>query len=187
MTRYDIMPSPVGDLMLVATDSHLTGVYFAPHPDPDARANDWRRANGGSPADAILERTREQLEKYFAGASRVFDLPLRPGGTPFQTRVWEALCLIPFGATISYGELARRLGEPKAMRAVGAANGRNPIPIIVPCHRVIGADGSLTGYGGGMGRKRWLLAHEGVGVELELGLDADEHTRITKLQREARA
>jgi len=172
MTIFDVMPSPVGDLMLVATDARLTGVYFTPHPDDRARSGGWSRARGGTPADAILERTRTQLEKYFAGATTTFDVPLGPDGTPFQTRVWDALCMIPYGETISYGELARRLGEPKAMRAVGAANGRNPIPIIVPCHRVIGADGSLTGYGGGMERKRWLLAHEGVGVELELGLEA---------------
>ncbi|HUF31029.1 MAG TPA: methylated-DNA--[protein]-cysteine S-methyltransferase [Gemmatimonadaceae bacterium] len=159
------MPSPVGELMLVATESHLVGVYFTPHPDESA--GQWRRAAGGTAADAILARARAQLTEYFTGTVTQFDLPLQARGTPFQTQVWDALRAIPHGQTISYGELARRLGAPKAMRAVGAANGRNPIPIIVPCHRVIGARGDLTGFGGGLERKRWLLAHEG-GGELEL-------------------
>ncbi|HMA45123.1 MAG TPA: methylated-DNA--[protein]-cysteine S-methyltransferase, partial [Gemmatimonadales bacterium] len=102
-----------------------------------------------------------QLDDYFARRRAVFDLPLAAAGTPFQQRVWRALRQIPFGATESYAGLARRLGAPAAARAVGAANGQNPIPIIVPCHRVIGADGDLTGFGGGLERKRWLLAHEG--------------------------
>jgi methylated-DNA-[protein]-cysteine S-methyltransferase len=168
MLLYDIMPSPVGDLMLVANDTHLTGVRFAPHPNVDLAARGWRRARGGTPADEILASTRRQLDDYFAGVATEFELPLGPTGTSFQTRVWDALRGIPFGETISYGELARRLGDPKAMRAVGSANGKNPIPIIVPCHRVIGADGSLTGFGGGIDRKRWLLAHEGAWNELGL-------------------
>jgi methylated-DNA-[protein]-cysteine S-methyltransferase len=101
------------------------------------------------------------LEEYFARARTTFDLPLDPSGTAFQRRVWDALRAIPYGATTSYGELARRLGDPRATRAVGTANGQNPIPIIVPCHRVIGAHGELTGFGGGLDRKRWLLEHEG--------------------------
>jgi methylated-DNA-[protein]-cysteine S-methyltransferase len=165
MFAYDVVPSPVGDLMLVANHTHLTGVYFAPHPK-DLSARGWTRAPSRTPADSILRRTREQLAAYFAGEVTSFDLPLAPNGTPFQKQVWEALRRIPYGETISYGELARRLGDPKAMRAVGAANGRNPIPIIVPCHRVIGADGSLTGFGGGIDRKRWLLTHEGALREL---------------------
>ena len=167
MPFYDLVPSPVGDLMLLASDTHLTSVRFAPHAD-DAAARGWRRATGGTDADAILDLARAQLGDYFAGRITTFDLPLGPTGTPFQTQVWRALREIPFGETISYGELARRIGDPKAMRAVGAANGRNPIPIIVPCHRVIGANGSLTGFGGGIERKRWLLAHEGVFPELPL-------------------
>ncbi|MCA9677318.1 MAG: methylated-DNA--[protein]-cysteine S-methyltransferase, partial [Myxococcales bacterium] len=103
---------------------------------------------------------RAQLAAYLDGARRAFDVPLAPAGTPFQLAVWDALLAIPYGATESYGALARRLGRPHAARAVGAANGQNPISIIVPCHRVIGADGSLTGYGGGLPAKRWLLAHE---------------------------
>jgi methylated-DNA-[protein]-cysteine S-methyltransferase len=109
----------------------------------------------------VLAAARAQLDAYFAGEITSFDLPLSPRGTPFQQRVWAALRDIPFGETTSYGELARRIGDPKAVRAVGAANGRNPLPLVVPCHRVIGADGSLVGFGGGMDRKRWLLQHEG--------------------------
>jgi O-6-methylguanine DNA methyltransferase len=110
-----------------------------------------------------LRAAAEQLDQYFAGARRRFDLPLDLPGTPFQQRVWQALSEIPFGETLSYGQLAARIGKPGAARAVGLANNRNPISIIVPCHRVIGADGSLTGYGGGLDRKRWLLAHEAGG------------------------
>ncbi|HSJ64621.1 MAG TPA: methylated-DNA--[protein]-cysteine S-methyltransferase [Gemmatimonadaceae bacterium] len=172
MTRYDVMPSPVGDLMLAATDTHLIGVRFAPHSEDAVARQGWMRASGGTPADAILTEARAQLDQYFSGERTAFHLPLAPTGTDFQMQVWSSLQAIPFGGTISYGELARRIGDPKAMRAVGAANGRNPIPIIVPCHRVIGADGSLTGYGGGMERKRWLLAHEGASKELELGVSA---------------
>ena len=111
----------------------------------------------------MLKRPRAQLQAYFAGELRDFELPLAAEGTPFQQRVWRALCDIPYGETISYGELARRIGQPTASRAVGLANGQNPISIVVPCHRVIGANGSLTGYGGGLARKRWLLAHESKG------------------------
>jgi methylated-DNA-[protein]-cysteine S-methyltransferase len=171
MTVYDIMTSPVGDLMLAATDTHIVTVRFAPHSTADVERLGWGRAAGGTQADALLADARAQLESYFAGERTTFDLPIAPQGTEFQRQVWTALRAIPFGGTISYGELARRIGDPKAMRAVGSANGRNPIPIIVPCHRVIGADGSLTGFGGGLDRKRWLLAHEGAAVELELGAD----------------
>jgi methylated-DNA-[protein]-cysteine S-methyltransferase len=168
MICYDVIPSPVGDLMLAASDTHIVTVRFAPHTTTEAESRGWIRATGGTPADGILAEARAQLEAYFAGERTTFELPIAPEGTEFQKQVWNALRAIPFGGTISYGELARRIGDPKAMRAVGAANGRNPIPIIVPCHRVIGADGSLTGFGGGLDRKRWLLAHEGVGRELEL-------------------
>ena len=109
---------------------------------------------------AALDFARVQLQEYFAGVRQTFDLPLHPMGTPFQLTVWRELARIPYGATISYGELARRIGQPQAMRAVGAANGRNPLPIVLPCHRVIGADGSLTGFGGGLPTKRFLLAME---------------------------
>jgi len=109
----------------------------------------------------ILQLARRQLDEYFARTRTSFDLPLDAEGTAFERRVWDLLRAIPYGTTTSYGELARRLGEPKDARAVGAANGKNPIPIIVPCHRVIGANGDLTGFGGGLERKRWLLEHEG--------------------------
>jgi methylated-DNA-[protein]-cysteine S-methyltransferase len=110
--------------------------------------------------DPVLAAAHEQLNAYFDMRLSDFDLPLEPRGTEFQRRVWDSLTTIPFGETISYAELARRIDNPKAVRAVGAANGRNPLMIIVPCHRVIGADGSLTGFGGGIDRKRWLLDHE---------------------------
>jgi len=114
------------------------------------------------PASALLTRARRQLAEYFARTRTTFDVPLDPAGSAFQRRVWDALRAIPYGTTLSYSELARRLGDPRATRAVGAANARNPIPIIVPCHRVVGASGQLTGFGGGLDRKRWLLEHEGV-------------------------
>ena len=114
----------------------------------------------------MLAHARRQLTEYFAGVRTAFDLPLDPPGTPFQRQVWDALRTIPYGVTTSYGELARRLGDPRGTRALGAANGKNPIPIIVPCHRVVGARGELTGFGGGLDRKRWLLEHEGALLDL---------------------
>ena len=153
-TRF---PSPIGDLVITASASGLTGVWFpGKGPVAAARLDDER-----GPASALLARASEQLAEYFAGTRTTFDLPLDAGGTAFERRVWDALRTIPYGTTLSYSELARRLGDPRATRAVGAANGKNPIPIIVPCHRVIGANGALTGFGGGLDRKRWLLEHEG--------------------------
>lgn len=150
--------SPVGPLYLAATANGLTDVGFAGDGGPvSARAPtgaDLARAR------AILDAAAAQLAAYFAGERRTFDLPLAPVGTEFQRAVWQALRDIPHGETISYGELARRIGRPRAVRAVGAANGRNPLAIVVPCHRVIGSDGSLTGYGGGLPIKRQLLALE---------------------------
>jgi methylated-DNA-[protein]-cysteine S-methyltransferase len=143
--------SPIGTLTLTSNGSALTRLEIA---------SDTAQADVRSDADAVLAAAREQLDAYFDMRLMQFDLPLAAHGTDFQHRVWELLRAIPFGETISYAELARRLGNPKAMRAVGAANGRNPLMIIVPCHRVIGADGSLTGFGGGIERKRWLLDHE---------------------------
>jgi len=142
--------SPVGDLLLTSDGTAITGVYFAPH--DNLPLDLWV-----DEPDAVLTDAVAQLDAYFAGERTDFDLDLRPTGTEFQLRVWQALRDIPYGETISYGELARRVGNPSASRAVGLANGRNPISIVVPCHRVIGADGSLTGYGGGMDRKRLLL------------------------------
>lgn len=119
-------------------------------------------------ATPLTEVCREQLTEFFAGQRQQFDLPLDPQGTEFQRQVWQALAAIPFGETRSYGQLAEGLGRKGAQRAVGAANGRNPISIVIPCHRVIGSDGSLTGYAGGMGRKQWLLAFEAQEVPLTL-------------------
>ena len=146
--------TPVGRLQLRGTDEALTGVFMESHRHEPARPRDAVRD------EAPLRDARRQLEEYFAGERREFSLALDAAGTGFQRRVWEALRGIPFGATMSYGGLARRIGNPRAVRAVGLANGRNPISIVVPCHRVIGADGSLTGYGGGLERKRFLLALE---------------------------
>lgn len=151
---YDDMPSPVGRLRLVADGDSLRQVWFERERHPKAMGADWVRNS-----DAVAF-AREQLEEYFAGTRQVFDLPLRPLGTPFQCEVWQALAHIPYASTISYGQLAQRIGQPLAVRAVGAANGRNPLPIILPCHRVIGTNGSLTGFGGGLPTKRWLLTME---------------------------
>lgn len=156
ISYYGTMPSPVGELMLITDGSALTGLYMQNDKHAARREKAIRD-------DVKLRDAIEQLQAYFEGRLRDFDLPFAATGTPFQQRVWTALCDIPYGETISYGELARRIGQPTASRAVGLANGQNPISIIVPCHRVIGANGTLTGYGGGLERKRWLLAHEGGG------------------------
>jgi methylated-DNA-[protein]-cysteine S-methyltransferase len=150
------IPSPLGTLRLQAEADELAGVYL---PDQQAPAAVERRGR----SCAVLEETATQLREYFEGARREFELPLGPRGTGFQQRVWRALGAIPFGETRSYGQLARAIGRPAASRAVGAANGKNPISIIVPCHRVIAANGALTGYAGGMAAKRWLLDHERAG------------------------
>jgi methylated-DNA-[protein]-cysteine S-methyltransferase len=159
-THYDTMPSPVGELLLGAADEGLTCIRFDREGEGHRPADGWRRADGGR-ASRVLADARAQLAAYFAGELSRFDLPLAAHGTPFQERVWSALRGIAFGEAISYAELARRIGDPSSVRAVGHANGRNPLPVIVPCHRVIGSDGSLTGFGGGIERKRWLLEHEG--------------------------
>jgi len=158
------VPTPVGELLLTASDTALTGVYFPTSrrgPPPTHRAG-WTEDDGQGPAGELLARARQQLTEYFDRTRTTFDLPLEALGSAFEHRVWNALRTIPYGATTTYKELARRLGDVKATRAVGAANGKNPIPIIVPCHRVVGAQGELTGFGGGLDRKRWLLEHEGV-------------------------
>ena len=146
--------SPIGPLTLVARDGALTNISMHEQchvsPPPDDAISD----------DAWFKDVAAQLHAYFAGELSTFDLEMNLLGTPFQQSVWAQLCEIPYGETISYGELAQRVGNPKASRAVGLANGRNPISIIVPCHRVIGANGSLTGYGGGLERKTWLLELE---------------------------
>ena len=162
MTVYVTMASPVGELLLTAEDAGLTRVYFERHVHGDRADPAWMpvASRTGSAADVLAE-ARRQLDAYFAGTLTTFTLALAPSGTPFQQRVWAALRGIAFGVTVSYAEIARRIDAPDAVRAVGAANGRNPLSIIVPCHRVIGSNGALTGFGGGIERKRWLLQHEG--------------------------
>ncbi len=157
------LDSPVGPLRLLANDTHLLRIDFDHgrklKPLPPAPAPEIGEVK--HPADhGVLAAAAAQLADYFAGQRQTFDLPLAPQGTAFQLRVWEQLRLIPFGVTISYGQLAQRLGQPNASRAVGLANGNNPLSIVVPCHRVIGADGSLTGFGGGLDTKRQLLELE---------------------------
>jgi len=152
------LQSPIGRLLITSDGESLTGLYM------ETERYAMPRDSGllEDPAREPLAAAAAQLAEYFAGRRRRFDLPLAAQGTDFQRRVWSELIKIEFGSTLSYGGLARRLGNPGASRAVGLANGRNPISIIVPCHRVIGADGTLTGYGGGLARKQWLLRHEGV-------------------------
>ncbi|UHQ20573.1 methylated-DNA--[protein]-cysteine S-methyltransferase [Lysobacter sp. KIS68-7] len=156
MIFHRIHDSPVGPLRLAASDDGVHAIEF--HAPRHAVSRDARWCEGDHP---MLDRVAAQLDEYFAGQRRRFDLPLAPEGTEFQCTVWHALATIPFGETISYAQLAAHIGKPAAVRAVGAANGRNPIPIVLPCHRVIGADGSLTGFGGGLPTKRFLLELEG--------------------------
>jgi len=148
--------SPVGPLFLAAGETGMHAIEFRGNRHPVKRGTDWREGD-----NAVLRRARRQLDEYFAGKRRAFDLPLSPAGTEFQRSVWTTLATIPYGETISYAQLASRIGRPGAVRAVGAANGRNPLPIVLPCHRVIGADGSLTGFGGGLPTKQFLLKLEG--------------------------
>jgi methylated-DNA-[protein]-cysteine S-methyltransferase len=152
-----VVPSPIGSLTLVAEHGKLTGLYMDTAGRQPA-SNALGRT--GDPADQPFASAVRQLEDYFAGRLTAFDLPLEPAGTQFQRRVWAALETIPYGKTWSYGQLARAIGNASASRAVGLANGRNPIAVVIPCHRVISSDGSLTGYGGGLDRKRYLLGLE---------------------------
>lgn len=156
--RYSHFESPVGRLLLVARGDSLSAIEFP----------NGRHARGIEPgwtrSDAPFREVARQLDAYFAGRREEFDLPLAPEGTEFQQATWRALREIPFGETRTYSEIARRIGRPRAVRAVGAANGRNPISIVIPCHRVVGADGGLTGFGGGLPVKRYLLELEGAGT-----------------------
>jgi methylated-DNA-[protein]-cysteine S-methyltransferase len=156
MHSYDRYDSPQGRILLVADDTGLAGVYFEKQKHFPARAKDWRH----DPRNVVLVQAKRELAEFFAGKRRRFEVPLSPAGTPFQKGVWKAISSIGYGETITYGELARRAGVPGSARAAGAATGRNPIGIIVPCHRVVGADGTLTGYAGGLGKKKALLALE---------------------------
>ena len=160
MTVHAFHPTPIGRLLLVgepdgAGGTRLAGIYMEQHRHGPVVDPSWAEDA------AALGEVARQLDEYFDGSRTTFDLPLAPAGTPFQRRVWDELTRIPWGTTVTYGELATRAGHPGASRAVGSAVGRNPISIVVPCHRVVGADGTLTGYAGGVARKAYLLALEG--------------------------
>jgi methylated-DNA-[protein]-cysteine S-methyltransferase len=155
-TLYTEMKSPLGTLLLTAEDGSLIGVHFPGQKHDRPRQPHWQRADD----ELVLAQARAQLAEYFAGQRTQFDLPLDPRGTSFQQAVWRALLAVPFGHTSTYGEIAAAIRRPSAVRAVGSAIGANPIGIVVPCHRIIGRDGSLTGYAGGLERKAKLLALE---------------------------
>lgn len=169
---WTTIDSPIGTLTVTRRGNAVTGIFMdghSPAPDP---------ALFGSRSDDGFAPLTTQLAEYFAGERAEFDLELDPDGTPFQQQVWAALREIPFGETRTYGWLAERIGKPTAFRAVGLANGRNPISIVVPCHRVVGSSGALTGYGGGVERKAALLAHEtGLGIDATLDLDVNARTK----------
>jgi methylated-DNA-[protein]-cysteine S-methyltransferase len=148
-TFFDTIESALGPIEIRATDSAVTAVRFVARKDRAPRSN------------PVVRHASHQLQEYFAGKRRDFQLPLAPGGTEFQKSVWSQLLRVPFGTTASYRDIAAAIGNPRATRAVGAANGSNPIAIVVPCHRIIGSNGHLTGYGSGLWRKEWLLLHEG--------------------------
>lgn len=153
---YSYLESPIQQLTLTSDGESLTGLRMVERRHAPEMTAEWKRDDHAAP----FAEARRQLLAYFNGELTEFTLPLATGGTAFQQRIWQHLLQIPYGETISYGEMARRIGNPNASRAVGAANGRNPISIIIPCHRLIGTDGKLTDYGGGLERKEWLLIHE---------------------------
>ena len=156
LIRYCSAPSPLGNILLVANGDALCGVYFDGQKYLPAIDPAWQEDSGS----AILRTAHNQLDQYFAGSRKRFELPLEPNGTSFQRAVWNAIAQVPWGETLTYAELASRAGRPGSARAAGAATGRNPLSIIVPCHRIVGSDGSLTGYAGGLDRKQKLLALE---------------------------
>ena len=164
MILHRRIESPAGPLVIAADDTGLRHIEFYQNRHPADR-DDWQ---GGD--NDVLQAAEAQLDEYFAGSRTRFELPLAPQGTAFQLGVWQELARIPYGVTISYAELAQRVGKPTATRAVGAANGRNPLPIVLPCHRVIGADGALTGFGGGLPMKEFLLKLEGAMPGEQAGL-----------------
>lgn len=162
MHCYDTFEGPQGRMLLLANDEGLAGVFFNRQKHHPKRQADWKK----DPHHRVLRQAKRELAEYFAGKRTRFGVALSPKGTPFQRSVWKAIATVGFGETITYGELARRAGHPGSARAAGAATGRNPIGIIVPCHRIMGSNGSLTGYAGGLQRKRALLALEGVARDL---------------------
>ena len=149
---HQLLRSPIGTLTITANDQGLTEIRFANQGKLDLPKRPQ--------INAIIDQAVAQLQSYFDGNLKIFDLPLSPQGTEFQKKVWLALQQVDYGRTVSYGQIAANIGNPKAARAVGTANGKNPLPIVVPCHRIIGSDGSLTGFAGGLETKRWLLDHE---------------------------
>ena len=158
--EYRYMTSPIGDLLLAGHGDELEIIGFPEGKGRVEPAPDWRET------PTCFKEAEYQLRDYFIGKRKTFDLALKPSGTPFQLSVLDALTRIPYGQTVSYQDLARQIGRPKAVRAVGAANGRNPLPIVIPCHRVIGVDGTLTGFGGGLAAKAFLLKLESAGFRL---------------------
>jgi methylated-DNA-[protein]-cysteine S-methyltransferase len=154
--RYCFMPSPLGNVLLVTNGDALCGVYFDDQKYLPPIGPAWQEDSGS----AILRAAHNELDQYFAGSRKRFELPLAPNGTPFQRAVWNVIAQVPWGETLTYAELSSRAGHPGSARATGAATGRNPLSIIVPCHRIVGSDGSLTGYAGGLDRKQKLLALE---------------------------
>lgn len=157
MTRYARLSTPLGAMIAIAVDGQLAGLDFADAKYAPAIGADWIEDPAGQP----LRDCAAQVAEYFAGERGRFDLPLAPRGTPFQLRVWREIARVPFGETLSYAELAERAGSPGSARAAGAATGRNPLALVVPCHRIVGANGALTGYAGGLRRKERLLVLEG--------------------------
>jgi methylated-DNA-[protein]-cysteine S-methyltransferase len=177
-TCETMMPSPIGRVLVAASEAGITRMEIAPS---QGAPRGSQRAEGSQQARAHVAHAIRQLKEYFAGKRREFDLPLDLRGTPLQQRVWRSLLDIPFGKTMTYGELARRVGTPKAARAAGAACGANPVWLVVPCHRVIGSDGGLHGYGGGLWRKEFLLKHEGA---LPENRDSKVETRKSRNPRQ---
>ncbi len=151
---YSNIKSPLGDLLLLGDGENITGLYMDSQRYRPLEQDNWKRQ------DALFIEAKKQVDAYFASELVIFDLPLKPRGTNFQSTVWQALLTIAYGETTSYKAIAEQISSPQAMRAVGLANGKNPIGIIIPCHRVIGSTGKLTGYGGGITKKQWLLNHE---------------------------
>lgn len=164
MIYYKWLESPIGALLLTSNGRSLTGLHMKGQKYFPTQTEEWQEFE----QLALFIQTQEQIAEYFAHERQQFDLPLEPEGTVFQKQVWQLLTQIPFGETLSYGTLAKMTGNPAASRAVGAANGKNPISIVVPCHRVIASNGALTGYAGGVDRKQWLLQHEQAQIELQL-------------------